>query len=231
MFPFSHKYPNSFDLAVAILEDIPPSSCVRDVCDEYSFPSHLFQDADPIVVPTQNDYRQLANEMLTVIAEKEAEKLQNAMAATAQVTAATNNILKAGTQQMTTRSAQLAAAQQAAAAIMLGVPTSKKSSKSKKEKECAEEWVQCDLCSRWRLLPPPNDPMYPKELPEKWICSMNTWNPSQALCVVPEETTSGLVVNTQRALKLRSCFSPFILLHLLSLSSISDHCLESGFVD
>lgn len=152
--------------------------------------------------PSLNDYRNLAAEMLAVIAEKEAEKLQNAVASTQAAT--TTQAAKLGTQQMTTRSAQLTAAQQAAAAIMSGATTSKKSSKSKKEKEFAEEWVQCDLCSRWRLLPPPNDPQYPKELPEKWICSMNTWNPLQAMCAVPEETTSGSEVNTQRALKLRS---------------------------
>lgn len=80
---------------------------------------------------------------------------------------------------------------------------STKKTKGKKEKESAEEWVQCDLCARWRLLPPPSDPLYPTELPDKWICTMNTWNPTQAMCSVPEDATGGSEINTQRALKLR----------------------------
>jgi hypothetical protein len=54
--------------------------------------------------------------------------------------------------------------------------------KKEQTKEHAEEWVQCDSCARWRLLPAPTHPMYPGELPDTWNCAMNQWNPSQASC-------------------------------------------------
>lgn len=54
--------------------------------------------------------------------------------------------------------------------------------KKDQAKEHAEEWVQCDSCARWRLLPAPSHPQYPGELPDTWNCSMNKWNPSQASC-------------------------------------------------
>lgn len=35
-----------------------------------------------------------------------------------------------------------------------------------------EDWVCCDKCEKWRLLPPG---VNPGSLPEKWICSMLDW--------------------------------------------------------
>ena len=35
-----------------------------------------------------------------------------------------------------------------------------------------EEWVCCDRCETWRLLPYGIDP---EQLPEKWVCSMLDW--------------------------------------------------------
>lgn len=82
--------------------------------------------------------------------------------------------------------------------------TRRGSGKAKKEKETsAEEWVQCDSCSRWRLLPPPSNPLYPKVLPERWVCTMNRWNTAQASCSVPEETSTASEISVQRAMKLR----------------------------
>jgi hypothetical protein len=121
---------------------------------------------------------------------------------------------------MTTRSSQVASAPATAATTAVAT-SSKRASKGKKEKEFAEEWVQCDLCARWRLLPPPNDLLYPKELPDKWVCTMNTWNPAQALCSIAEETTTGPEVNTQRAAKLR-CSLPSL------LSSSLPHSVSQG---
>ena len=68
------------------------------------------------------------------------------------------------------------------AADMKSTKPKGKNSKDKDSKEAQEEWVQCDECSRWRTLPPPNDPLYPHDLPDHWTCSMNTWHPSKASC-------------------------------------------------
>jgi len=51
------------------------------------------------------------------------------------------------------------------------------------------DWVQCDSCSKWRVLPPANEHY---ELPEgAWYCHMNTWNPKLASCDAPEEDIGG----------------------------------------
>jgi hypothetical protein len=36
----------------------------------------------------------------------------------------------------------------------------------------AEDWVACDSCQKWRLLP---TSVTPDQLPEKWLCSMLYW--------------------------------------------------------
>lgn len=36
----------------------------------------------------------------------------------------------------------------------------------------AEDWVACDNCEKWRLLP---TGLKPEQLPEKWLCSMLNW--------------------------------------------------------
>ncbi|XP_073314730.1 cysteine-tryptophan domain-containing zinc finger protein 3-like isoform X2 [Primulina huaijiensis] len=53
-----------------------------------------------------------------------------------------------------------------------------------------EDWVFCDKCKKWRLLPLGTNP---KSLPEKWLCRMLTWLPGMNRCSIPEEeTTSAL---------------------------------------
>ncbi|XP_073147656.1 cysteine-tryptophan domain-containing zinc finger protein 7-like [Henckelia pumila] len=56
-----------------------------------------------------------------------------------------------------------------------------------------EDWVSCDKCGKWRLLPLGTNP---KSLPNKWLCRMLTWLPGMNRCSVPEEETS----NALRAL-------------------------------
>jgi hypothetical protein len=63
---------------------------------------------------------------------------------------------------------------------------SEKSDKEK-EKEDQEDWVQCDLCSKWRRLPAQSHPNYPTDLPDSWICSMNTWDKNSS-CSKPEDS-------------------------------------------
>ncbi|KAL3531438.1 hypothetical protein ACH5RR_010760 [Cinchona calisaya] len=56
-----------------------------------------------------------------------------------------------------------------------------------------EDWVCCDKCQTWRLLPLGTNP---ESLPEKWICSMLDWLPGMNRCSVSEEETT----NALRAL-------------------------------
>ncbi|XWS39054.1 hypothetical protein CRYUN_Cryun18bG0017100 [Craigia yunnanensis] len=53
-----------------------------------------------------------------------------------------------------------------------------------------ENWVQCDRCHKWRLLP---FDTRPEQLPEKWLCSMLNWLPGMNRCDISEgETTKAL---------------------------------------
>ncbi|KAG8389451.1 hypothetical protein BUALT_Bualt02G0230800 [Buddleja alternifolia] len=56
-----------------------------------------------------------------------------------------------------------------------------------------EDWVSCDKCQTWRLLPLGTNP---KSLPDKWLCKMLTWLPGMNRCSIPEEVTT----NALRAL-------------------------------
>ncbi|TVU37312.1 hypothetical protein EJB05_10621 [Eragrostis curvula] len=50
-----------------------------------------------------------------------------------------------------------------------------------------EQWVCCDICQKWRLLP---YEMNPSNLPKKWKCSMQQWLPGKNRCEVSEEETT-----------------------------------------
>ncbi|KAA8527472.1 hypothetical protein F0562_034813 [Nyssa sinensis] len=50
-----------------------------------------------------------------------------------------------------------------------------------------EDWVCCDRCQKWRLLP---FGMKPDHLPEKWLCSMLNWLPGMNRCDISEEETT-----------------------------------------
>lgn len=51
----------------------------------------------------------------------------------------------------------------------------------------AEDWVCCDRCQKWRLLPYGTKP---EQLPEKWLCSMLNWLPGMNRCDISEEETT-----------------------------------------
>lgn len=53
-----------------------------------------------------------------------------------------------------------------------------------KEDDKQQEWVQCENCEKWRRLPLA---ISAKDLPDKWYCSMNTWDPRSASCAVQED--------------------------------------------
>ncbi|CAA2997960.1 type I inositol 1,4,5-trisphosphate 5-phosphatase 12 [Olea europaea subsp. europaea] len=50
-----------------------------------------------------------------------------------------------------------------------------------------EDWVECDRCQQWRLLPLGTNPL---SLPDKWRCRMLTWLPGMNHCSIPEEQTT-----------------------------------------
>ncbi|KAL8524992.1 hypothetical protein ACS0TY_014573 [Phlomoides rotata] len=50
-----------------------------------------------------------------------------------------------------------------------------------------EEWVGCDRCEKWRLLPYGTRS---EQLPEKWVCSMLDWLPGMNRCDISEDDTS-----------------------------------------
>ncbi|KAF5931329.1 hypothetical protein HYC85_032202 [Camellia sinensis] len=50
-----------------------------------------------------------------------------------------------------------------------------------------DNWVCCDKCQKWRLLPLGTNP---ESLPEKWLCSMLNWLPGMNRCSISEEETT-----------------------------------------
>ncbi|XP_076899467.1 cysteine-tryptophan domain-containing zinc finger protein 3-like [Bidens hawaiensis] len=50
-----------------------------------------------------------------------------------------------------------------------------------------EDWVCCDKCEKWRLLPLG---VNPGSLPEKWLCSMLDWLPGMNRCSISQEETT-----------------------------------------
>ncbi|PIA61553.1 hypothetical protein AQUCO_00300819v1 [Aquilegia coerulea] len=50
-----------------------------------------------------------------------------------------------------------------------------------------ENWVACDKCGQWRLLPCDRNTA---DLPKKWLCSMLDWLPGMGRCSVSEEETT-----------------------------------------
>ena len=55
------------------------------------------------------------------------------------------------------------------------------------------EWVQCDSCKKWRVLP---DTVKGSPLPEQWYCHMNIYDKKRSNCQAPEQ-------NQKEALKER----------------------------
>ncbi|KAF0686797.1 Aste57867_21419 [Aphanomyces stellatus] len=64
-------------------------------------------------------------------------------------------------------------------------PLGKGGNKKKSPEKAVLEWAQCEKCNKWRKLPAH---VKSANLPDKWFCSMNHWNPAVASCSVPEET-------------------------------------------
>jgi hypothetical protein len=46
------------------------------------------------------------------------------------------------------------------------------------------QWVQCDGCGKWRIIPT----IVVATLPKQWFCADNIWDPKRASCEAPEQT-------------------------------------------
>ena len=62
-------------------------------------------------------------------------------------------------------------------------------------KEDVEDWVQCDVCAKWRLIPSV------KDLPEKWYCQLNVTDPKRSICNATEQTPEEVARERKKAKK------------------------------
>ena len=72
--------------------------------------------------------------------------------------------------------------------VVIGEGFSRKNKKKEASvKEANEDvnWVQCDRCQKWRLLPPH---INMKSLPDVWFCEMNTYDEKRNNCSAKEQT-------------------------------------------
>ena len=82
--------------------------------------------------------------------------------------------------------------------------TGKKKRKRKKdgnesdESEDEREWVCCDKCKKWRILP---ITVQAKTLPDQWYCEMNVYDPKRSTCEAAEQTLKQIAKERKRAKK------------------------------
>ena len=149
-------------------------------------------------VPSAADYRSLAARLTEETRRAEEAEKKAAMDASLAVPLAAAHVKAegSGAVQETTAEAQGGEEAVGSGTGNIGTrsggrrQTQQRATAAAKEKEHPEEWVQCDSCSRWRLLPAPSHPQYPGQLPDTWNCSMNTWSPSQASCRLADHVWS-----------------------------------------
>lgn len=48
-----------------------------------------------------------------------------------------------------------------------------------KEGADTDQWVQCDRCRTWRVVPPENWPAVEEDDREDWLCDYATWDVSK----------------------------------------------------
>jgi hypothetical protein len=70
--------------------------------------------------------------------------------------------------------------------VVIGEGFAKKNKKkdAAKESEENENWVQCDSCQKWRLLPPHADM---ESLPDTWYCELNIYDDRRNNCNAKEQ--------------------------------------------
>eukprot|EP00547_Thalassionema_nitzschioides_P000018 CAMPEP_0194207136 /NCGR_PEP_ID=MMETSP0156-20130528/5976_1 /TAXON_ID=33649 /ORGANISM="Thalassionema nitzschioides, Strain L26-B" /LENGTH=1361 /DNA_ID=CAMNT_0038933839 /DNA_START=99 /DNA_END=4184 /DNA_ORIENTATION=- len=75
----------------------------------------------------------------------------------------------------------------------------KKRNASEAELDVTDEdnqWVQCDKCSKWRVLPSAVDV---EKLPNQWYCEMNKYDPTHNSCDAPEQTPEEIAKARRKA--------------------------------
>merc|ERR1712176_998803 len=94
--------------------------------------------------------------------------------------------------------------------------SSKKKKKRKREKEAEQlgeeetteeveqnetEWVQCDSCKKWRVLP---DDVKATSLPDLWYCHMNIYDPKRSNCDAPEQNMKQILRERKKRARKRA---------------------------
>jgi len=94
--------------------------------------------------------------------------------------------------------------------------SSKKKKKRKREKEAEQhgeeetteeveqnetEWVQCDSCKKWRILP---DDVKASSLPDLWYCHMNIYDPKRSNCDAPEQNMKQILRERKKRARKRA---------------------------
>jgi CW-type Zinc Finger len=60
------------------------------------------------------------------------------------------------------------------------------------------QWVQCDSCSKWRILP---SDVKTSSLPKHWYCHLNIYDPKRNNCAAPEQTAKQAAKEWRKARK------------------------------
>ena len=84
---------------------------------------------------------------------------------------------------------------------------------SRREMDLLQEndtWVSCEACNQWRMLPPdvPDDEV--ANLPEKWYCKDNIYDPDRSFCSAPEQSSSWYAHHWENRWKESQELTPFV---------------------
>jgi hypothetical protein len=79
--------------------------------------------------------------------------------------------------------------------LKLFCPADGKSKRGDDSDDDEGNWVQCDSCKKWRILPSSVDT---SELPKHWYCEMNTFDPERSRCSAPEQSDQEILKERRR---------------------------------
>ncbi|ONK55163.1 uncharacterized protein A4U43_UnF6900 [Asparagus officinalis] len=127
-----------------------------------------------------------------VVGNVKAQKGENTADSLEPFTVTENSVERSGVQQEVNLQAKLME-NPPFTSSMFTVPTSDVAVALEAPPSVLINWVCCDLCEKWRLLPFDADP---NNLPGQWECSMQLWLPGLNNCDISEEVTTK-AFNTQ----------------------------------
>ena len=61
------------------------------------------------------------------------------------------------------------------------------------------QWVQCDKCGKWRIIPT----IVVSTLPKQWFCENNMWDQKRASCDAPEQTSKQVAKEKKKRKKMQ----------------------------